>query len=528
MLYQQTKRPNTETRTNGALRARLLGGTSLTGRCLAAILVAAIPADKVTADGPILDSVVAGDVSITRPTELDTTIDQRSDKAIINWTDFSIGENDTVTFNQPTANSLVLNRVTGDYSSEILGQMTANGNVFLINPNGILFGANAKVDVGGLVATTSDISDDDFLAGRYDFKAAGYGGSIINAGTITARDSGLAAFVAPHVENNGIITAHFGRVELVSGSQFTVDLYGDRLIQLAADDRTSALLANAGTIMSDGGTVVMQASTARGLVDSVVNMTGVIEARSVAEREGRIILSGTRIEVSGTVDASQGGESGDGGEIVMIASERLAFSGTADASAGATGGDGGFVETSGKSLNVSPDAHVDTSAPQGSYGTWSLDPETLAVVETATGDNEVEVGTITSQLENTNVELAASVSISVNADINTSSQSSATTLSLVDEDADGALTVNLNAAITLGANQTLTGDANVVNVYDAGEVQDAVHVIASGASASSQNVINVYPGSYSEGNANVTQAGARGGGQNFGLHIYPEFRPSYL
>ncbi|TNE64751.1 MAG: filamentous hemagglutinin N-terminal domain-containing protein, partial [Alphaproteobacteria bacterium] len=474
--------PDAPRRSRRSLRAQLLNGTSLAGKYLAATMLATAPLAGAHADGPVLDGVVAGDVVITRPTGTDTVIDQGSDKAIINWTDFSIGENESVTFNQPTVNSLVLNRVTGDYSSQILGTLTANGRVFLVNPHGILFGQNARLDVGGLVASTSDIADSDFMAGHYDFAATGPGGSIVNNGSITAREGGLVAFVAPSVVNNGLISARMGQVSLTSGSRFAVDLYGDQLIQLAVDDATNeTLVANAGTIMADGGTVVMEAGTAKTLVDSVVNMSGVIEAHSVSEQGGRIVLSGGTVLASGTMDASQSGSTGDGGSIVMTADDRLTFSGVADASAGNAGGDGGFVETSATRLRVESTATVDTSAMNGAFGLWSLDPESLSVVESATGDNEIEASLIESTLASSNVELAASDTININTAIDTSSQSSATTLSLVDEDTDGNLTINLYADISLGSNQTLTGEGSMVNVADGTiDINTGLDVAATG------------------------------------------------
>lgn len=541
--------------------SRLLSGTSLASKGLLAAGLVCLPLSPLAA-GPVGEQIVAGDVAIERPSTDHTDIHQHGDKAIVNWKDFSIGIGESVSIHQPTVNSLILNRVTGDYSSEILGQLNADGRVMLINPNGILFGDTARIDVAGLIATTSDISDDNFLASRYELSAPdGEAAAVINKGLISARDGGMVAFVAPNVANSGVITARFGEVHMASGRHFTLDLYGDSLVHLALDDAggavagMDALVSNAGTIQAQGGQVHLSARAASGVVDTVINMSGVIEAHAVADVGGRIVLAGGdygQMVIAGELDVAQtssegdggtvditgadiavsgdarfdasAGETGDGGSVVLYADASLVFSGDATATGGAVSGDGGFVETSGGRLVVTDAASVDTRAVSGRYGLWSLDPETLSVVDTVSADDgsEVAASTIVSQLETTSVELAATNTISVDAEIDSSSQSSATTLAFVDEDSDNDLTVDLNAPITLGDNQVLSGEATTVNVYDGAEIQDAVYIVTAGASASSQTVINVYPGDYTEGTANVSMAGDIGGPYDFGLHLFKD------
>src|SRR5271163_1089737 len=174
-------------------------------------------------------SVAGGSASIvtTAPGRLD--INQTSSRVIINWQGFSIAPGEITNFNQPSASAVALNRVTGGDPSIILGQLSANGRILLINPNGVLFGAGSRVDVAGLIATTANLSDQDFQAGRLNFAlpSSAPTASVVNRGTITVADGGLVALVAPGVANEGVIQARLGRVSLVSADRFTVDFHGD-------------------------------------------------------------------------------------------------------------------------------------------------------------------------------------------------------------------------------------------------------------------------------------------------------------
>src|SRR5258706_8796639 len=217
-------------------------------------------------------TVRAGGATITT-TPGRTEINQTSDRVIIDWQGFSIGANELTRFNQPSSGSAALNRVTGGDPSKILGQLQANGKILLINPNGILFGAGSKVDVAGLVATTANIANDDFMAKRLSFSQPGNGNAaVVNRGTITVKEGGLVALVAPGVANEGVITARLGKVSLVSANRFTVDFHGDRLIQFAVDDKVTrqavaadgtklaAAVSNSGRIAANGGVVQMSAN----------------------------------------------------------------------------------------------------------------------------------------------------------------------------------------------------------------------------------------------------------------------------
>lgn len=453
----------------------------------------------VAGTGLDLDHVVAGEVAIDGIESNHTQINQTSESAIIDWRGFSIDSDEAVNFNQPSSASLVLNRVTGANESQILGQLSADGQVFLINPNGILFGNSSQVDVAGLLATTSDISNEDFLAGRYQFSSNGdTSASVVNQGSISIRDGGLVALVAPGVENSGVIVANYGRVSLAAGDEFTLDLYGDQLIQLALDSSLAGAAAdsfdpsveNSGAIYANGGTVMLDSRTASAVVNDVINMSGVIQAQSIEQVDGQIILTaGSRgtIEIDGTLDASGDLASQYGGTIEVLANSiQVSNNSNLDVSGSEAGG---HIELSGKTVNV--DALIDLNGGNGAGGTLLIDPLDL-VIDSTSGTDVVTVGTIESALASGGDFIAeAEQSISVNAAIDTSAQATGGTLSLNDENNDGNLTINLNAGITLGSNQTLQGQGSLVNVAGP-SIQNGVDVAAANAS------VSIAAGSYNE------------------------------
>jgi filamentous hemagglutinin family protein len=188
----------------------LLGGT---GWALAGPPTPAVPAVNALPTG---GQVAAGSASITQSANrIDVT--QSSQKAILNWQSFNIGSAAQVNFAQPNASAVALNRVLSSDPSAIFGKLTANGQVFLVNQSGVLFGAGSRVDVGGLVASTMNVTDADFMANRYKF-TSGSGsngeGSVLNLGNITAAQGGYVALLSPEVRNEGIISASLGQVVL--------------------------------------------------------------------------------------------------------------------------------------------------------------------------------------------------------------------------------------------------------------------------------------------------------------------------
>src|SRR6266403_3774773 len=318
------------------------------------------------AGGPAGGTVVGGAATIQGQGGPAATVNQSSSSAIINWNTFNIGVNESVRFNQPSASSVVLNRVTGGLGpSEILGTLTANGRVFLINRDGILFGPNAVVNTAGFLATTHDIKNSDFMAGRYNFNIPGRpDASIVNQGRITATSGGFAALVAPGVRNSGTITATLGTVALASsGTGFTLDLYGDKLITLAVNDQVASkvidvatgrplksLVSNDGKIRANGGRVELTAAAARTVVDSVINTSGMITANSIGRHNGMIVLSAATgaskpagapaqtVKISGTLAAAGKKKGTEGGTILVTGEDIKLASARIDASGRAGGG----------------------------------------------------------------------------------------------------------------------------------------------------------------------------------------------
>ncbi|UZK65886.1 two-partner secretion domain-containing protein [Sphingomonas sp. M1-B02] len=306
------------------------------------------------------------------------TIDQSSQAAAINWDSFGIAEGNSVTFNQPNASAVALNRVLGSDPSVILGNLNANGQVFLVNPNGVLFGQGAQVNVGGLIASTLDVSDADFMAGRYNF-AGSSRAAVLNRGSIQAADGGYVALLGADVSNQGLIVARLGTVALAAGQGVTLDVVGDGLLNVAVDTgAVQALVSNGGMIRADGGKVVLTAQAAGQLLRTAVNNSGVIEARTLESRSGTILLLGDMQSGTANID------------------------GTLDASA-PNGGDGGFIETSAATVRVADGVRVTTAAASGQTGTWLIDPADFIIAPT--GGN-ITGATLSAQLVTSSVVIS--------------------------------------------------------------------------------------------------------------------------
>ncbi len=350
-----------------ARRLNVKKETALPALSTLAVLIGSLASAGAHAN-PSGGKVIAGSANIVDRGNGTLDINQSSGKAIINWKDFSIGANETVNFRQPGSNSVTLNRVVGNDPSAIFGRLNANGTVMLVNPNGVVFGKGARVDVGGLVATTANINDKDFLAGNYKFGQASpkAGAMIVNEGTISIKDSGLAALVAPSVRNSGVIEAKLGRVALAGAKTVTVDFQGDGLLSFDATSTVnelpkdangkpvSALVANTGEIRADGGTVLMTARAVKGVIDNVVNTDGIVSAKTVGMQNGKIVLSGGdagTVKLAGQIDATGTTAGERGGKVVVTGEHVDVVRGAAlDVSGSAGGG-----EIALGSLGVSPD-----------------------------------------------------------------------------------------------------------------------------------------------------------------------------
>lgn len=377
------------------------------------------PAGAMAATLPQGGSITVGNGSIVNNGGNQLVIKQISDKLGINWQSFNVGPDGHVIFDQPGKNSIALNRVIGSDGSSILGKIDANGQVFLINPNGVIFGKGAEVNVGGLVASTLNITDEDFKNGNFKFKAGASNGQILNEGSLHSAEGGYIALLGKSVKNNGVIQAKLGTASLAAGSAVSLDFAGDGLINLQVDQgAVDALAENKGLIKADGGNVLMTARASNALTQTVVNNEGVIQAQTIGSRNGKIFLDGGM----------------DNGTVLVA--------GTLDASAPSTG-DGGFIETSGKTVKVVDGAKVTTKAAAGKTGKWLVDPTDFTIYWGADPATVSGIGTDTliSNLSSTNVELQTSSSGSERGNITV----------------DGEITWAADTTLTLTAH----GDINV-------------------------------------------------------------------
>jgi len=331
---------------------------------------------------PEQGKVVAGQGEIVRPDDKTMVINQKTDRLALDWQKFNIAKDEKVHFDQNSKSAIAINRVVGDGRSIIDGSLSATGNVFVINPNGVLFGKNSSVDVGGLVASTANVTDEDmrnFTQGKGDLGlqiAAGREASVINAGTIKA-EGGLVALHATTVENTGTIANEGGTTALAAAKNLNIaaDTAG-KLNFTVNGSLANAKALNSGTLQSDGGYIVMTAKSAGDVMSTVVNNTGIIEAKTLHTNDkGEILLDGGasgQVEVSGTLNAS-GMEAGQSaGSIKVIGQKTIINDGTNLLARGTI--DGGKIETSGDVLNLGDNLDIDAKGESGKAGEWLLDP----------------------------------------------------------------------------------------------------------------------------------------------------------
>lgn len=335
-----------------------------------------------------------------------TTINQQTQNMAIDWHSFNVRANEAVNFNQPNASAIALNRVTGTESSSIMGSLTANGKVFILNPNGVLFGAGAEVNVGGLVASTLNLSNENFMAGNFNFTGNGIG-NVVNHGNINIANGGTLAFIAPVVKNNGTIVANNGRVLLAAADDVTLTLQDGNMVSYTLNKGSvQSMIDSGGLIQANGGHVIITTKGLDALSKSAINQTGIIEAQTVNNNNGVIELLGDMeigtLNVAGTLDAS-----------APIA------------------GDGGLVETSAADVNIADDINVTTKAENGETGTWLIDPVDFTVA--ATG-GDITGSALANNLNNNNVTIQSFAGANgSNGDININEfveWSAATTLTL--------------------------------------------------------------------------------------------------
>jgi filamentous hemagglutinin family protein len=347
---------------------RMEGSSRLFQRTLVSAAVASCFMSGVAFANPTGPTVVNGSVAIHQQGNLLQITN--SPNSIINWQSFSIGANEITRFLQQSASSAVLNRVITQNPSSILGALQSNGRVFLINPNGILFGAGSQVDVAGLVASTLNLSNADFLAGRLKFTEAPGAGSVINQGAINAAQGGQVYLVGPAVTNSGIITSPKGEVILAAGNSVElVDPGTPNLrVEITAPDNQAI---NLGQIVADSGRV--------GIYAGLINHSGTIRANSaVATEDGRIVLKATKSATleAGSLATANGPKGGSvviqSGDTTLVAGavEAKGFASPPSGGGVAPGGDGvvgkgGTIHVLGDKVGLLGNASVNASGETG-------------------------------------------------------------------------------------------------------------------------------------------------------------------
>ncbi|EME1067605.1 filamentous hemagglutinin N-terminal domain-containing protein, partial [Salmonella enterica] len=296
-------------------------------------------------DLPVGGQVVAGQGSISTSGN-QMTIHQGTHGLVTNWHSFDIGQNHTVQFVQPDSSAVALNRVTGGHESQILGTLTANGQVMLINPAGVMFGKGARVNTAGLLASTKNISTEDFMAGRYTFSGGSHpGAEIVNQGSLTTTKGGYIVLAADRVRNSGTLSTPSGKTVLAAADRVTLQLDNTGLASVSVNGSVvNALVENSGLIAATNGQVYLTARGKDMLLNTVVNNSGTVEARGLNHRGGEIVLDGGEsgvVSQSGMLLADS--ETGRGGKITVQGTNIHLAGGSRTSATGRTGGGGVYV-----------------------------------------------------------------------------------------------------------------------------------------------------------------------------------------
>ncbi|WP_262965172.1 filamentous hemagglutinin N-terminal domain-containing protein, partial [Methylobacter psychrophilus] len=333
---------------------------------------------------PTGGQIVSGQAGISQ-NGADMKVQQGSDKLIANWESFNIGKDASVTFDQPSASSAVLNRVASQDPSQIMGKLSANGQVYIVNPSGVVFGKTSQVNVGGLVASTLDISDQNFKDGKLQFSGNSAAGAVLNQGQIEALKGGMVAFIAPVVQNQGNIKTPDGNTVLAAGEQVDIDFNGAGLVSVRVNKgAVNALADNQQLIEANNGSVILTAKAIDSLTKAAVNNSGIIEAKGMTAQGGRIMLDGGDVTNSGTLDVSSATQAGgninvsgdavtlsgsvvasgtSGGQIKADATNTLQVSATIDARG--TRDKGGSIVATGERVDLLASSVIDASGNNG-------------------------------------------------------------------------------------------------------------------------------------------------------------------
>lgn len=326
----------------------------LKGGKISLVVSAIVVGTTISYAAPSGGVVTSGNATISQSGKI-TNINQSTNKASINWNKFNIASDETVNFNQPNVKSITLNRVIGNETSVINGALNANGQVWILNSNGVLFGKNASINTSGLLATTKNLSDENFQSGNYIFSGDSKA-SIVNTGTINIKNGGYVVFASNETRNAGNIKAVRGDVHLVGADKYTINLNGNSLVNLKVNKGVlDALVENSGIIIADGGSIYLTTNAVDELIKGVVNNSGVLEANSLDELNGHVELfaHGGEVQVGGNISAKDG-----------------------------------FVETSGKDFTILDDAKI-------TAGEWLIDPVNITIDNAAAYEYALNNGTDT-------------------------------------------------------------------------------------------------------------------------------------
>ena len=411
-----------------------LMATSLAGTLLLAPLAHA---------GPEGGKVIEGEGTVTQTDDLNTHIDQLSQNLLMEFDSFDISADESVLITQPNASAWFVGNVVGGSPTAIFGNITANGQIALVNASGVIFGETASINAAGVFASALGIDAEELFEGDAEFAAkAGQGGYIINHGLISASVGGSVTLLGETVANSGVIMATMGQINLAGGSRAVVNFGPEQLIGIEVTDEVlenneglRAAVTNTGTLDAEGGAVMLTSSVSKSLFDHAINNEGVVKAKGATYDGGVIKLfgSGSSVLNTGTLDASSGagrggevsissdsgvrleGESridvsgatgggqitatggtnltvaasstliadatafGDGGEI-RLSADQVEFAGTATARGGSASGDGGTVEITAND-NLEFSGSVDVSAPSGQAGELIFNVESVSIEE---------------------------------------------------------------------------------------------------------------------------------------------------
>ncbi|MCG5074990.1 beta strand repeat-containing protein [Paraburkholderia tagetis] len=248
--------------------------------------------------GAVEGGVVAAGSGTIATQGVKTTINQSTDRMVVNWNNFNIARDQTVAFNQPSATSAVLNRVTAAAPTQIDGALTANGRVFVVNPSGVMFGKTSQVNVGSLVASTLSVDSQKFMdggepvTGIMNLSANGGNGVVSNDGQINAREA--VVLLGAKATNQGTIRAK--DVTLGAADGVAMQMNGSGFKVMLGREAQNALAANSGVITANGGNIQLNAAATGAMLATVVQNSGTLEATRATSGEGGSIILGSQLD----------------------------------------------------------------------------------------------------------------------------------------------------------------------------------------------------------------------------------------